>query len=89
MTARSTPTEGRLTRAETGLLIERWIRRPLSALAFWSAITLPVLYLPLLATGPDTTGDLITFLALLGLHVLALIGGRNHNRELEYLDNSS
>lgn len=80
MTARSNATDGRLTRAETGPLIERWVRRPLSALALWSAITLPVLYLPVLVTGPDTTGLPGGLLTLLGLHVLALIGGRNHNR---------
>ena len=60
----------------TGLM--RPITGPLSALAFWAAIALPALYIPLLVAGLESTGDLSVFLGLFGLHLLALFGGRSH-----------
>lgn len=54
------------------------VGRTLSALAFWCAIGLPAVYLPLLAAGVETTDGLSTFLLLFGLHVVALVGGRGH-----------
>lgn len=54
---------------------------PVSALAFWLAIALPALYLPLLLTGLSTVADLTLFLALFGLHLAALVGGRSYRRE--------
>lgn len=56
------------------------IAAPLSMLAFWAAIALPVVYLPLLAAGIDTVSGLALFLGLLGLHALALAAGRGHAR---------
>jgi len=50
----------------------------LSALAFWVAVVLPVFYLSLLVAGIETTGGLALFLGLLGLHLLALVGGRGY-----------
>lgn len=41
---------------------------------------MPMLYIPLLISGLDTTSGLGLFLALFGIHVLALLGGRNHRR---------
>ena len=54
---------------------------PVSALAFWLAIALPALYLPLLLTGLSTVPDLMLFLGLFGLHLVALVGGRSYRRE--------
>lgn len=54
------------------------LSEPLSAVAFWSAIALPLLYVPLLAAGLATTQDLLLFLGLFGLHVTALFGGRSY-----------
>ena len=54
---------------------------PVSALAFWLAIALPALYLPLLLTGLSTVPDLVLFLSLFGLHLVALVGGRSYRRE--------
>ena len=54
------------------------LSRPLSAVAFWSAIALPLLYVPLLAAGLGTTQDLLLFLGLFALHLVALFGGRTH-----------
>lgn len=59
----------------------RAVSSSLSALAFWTAIALPVLYLPLLVTGLRSTGELLVFLALFGVHVLALLAGRSHRRD--------
>lgn len=54
------------------------LSRPVSAVAFWSAIALPLLYVPLLAAGLGTTQDLLLFLGLFALHLVALFGGRSH-----------
>lgn len=54
------------------------LSEPLAAIAFWSAITLPVLYLPLLMAGLSTTQDLLLFLGLLALHLAALLAGRSY-----------
>lgn len=69
----SLPAEGLLGRVHGA-------RRAVTAIAFWGAIALPAVYLPLLATGIDTSGGLLTFLLLFGVHVLALIGGRRYRR---------
>lgn len=82
MTAQSNPPDDRSTRVESIALIERWVREPLTVLSFWSAITLPVLYIPLFVSGLNSTTELEFLLGLLGLHVLALIGGRTYNREM-------
>lgn len=58
----------------------RSLSTPLSAVAFWLAIALPALYLPLLITGLSTVPDLVSFLGLFGLHLAALFGGRSHRR---------
>ena len=58
----------------------RGVRHVASALAFWGAIALPAVYLPLLASGIETPDGLLTFLLLLGCHVLALVGGRRYGR---------
>ena len=56
--------------------IRHRIRDRLRTIAFWSAVGLPLLYVPILIGGLSIAPDV--FLALLGGHVLALIGGRNH-----------
>jgi hypothetical protein len=59
-------------------LVVSSLSEPLSAVAFWSAIALPLLYVPLLAAGLATTQDLLLFLGLFGIHVIALFGGRSY-----------
>lgn len=54
------------------------LSQPLSALAFWSAIALPLLYVPLLMAGLGSTQDLLLFLGLFALHLAALLGGRSY-----------
>ena len=55
-----------------------WVARLVETLAFWGAIALPACYLTLLALGIDDTSGLLTFLGLVGLHVVALVAGRSH-----------
>ena len=61
--------------------IGQTLAAPLELLGFWSAIALPALYLPLLLTGLDTTSELVTFLGLLGLHLVALVVGRSYRSD--------
>lgn len=46
--------------------------------AFWSAIGLPFISVPLLVSGLGTTGETMAFLGLLLVNVLALIVGKGH-----------
>jgi hypothetical protein len=57
------------------------LSRPLTGLAFWAAIALPFLHLPLLVTGLETTRMAIAFLLLLGLNVFALVIGHSYRSE--------
>lgn len=57
-----------------------YVARPLKWVAFWAAVVLPFLHLPLLATGLDSESSTLAFLALVGLNVLALYVGHPHNR---------
>jgi hypothetical protein len=57
------------------------VGRPVIGLAFWAAIALPFLHLPLLITGLETTGLTAAFLLLLGLNVVALIVGQPYGRD--------
>ncbi len=52
--------------------------RPLKGAAFWAAIALPFLHLPLLATGLETQTSLLAFGTLLAINVVALYLGHPH-----------
>lgn len=65
---------------DEGLLAAKTLTAPLSALGFWLAIALPALYLPLFLTGLESASELLTFLGLFALHLLALFAGRSHRR---------
>lgn len=54
------------------------LSEPLAAVAFWSAVGLPLLYVPLLANGLSGGRDLTLFLGLFGLHLVALVAGRSY-----------
>ncbi|ADJ14721.1 hypothetical protein [Halalkalicoccus jeotgali] len=56
------------------------LARPVEAVAFWSAIALPFLYLPLLVSGLGSTAQLTAFLALLAVHAASIVGGHRYNR---------
>ncbi len=53
--------------------------RSFEAAAFWSAIALPFLHVPLLLAGLNTTAEQVAFVSLLTLNVLALVVGHSHH----------
>lgn len=53
----------------------------LQALAFWAAVVLPFLHVPLLTTGLTSPGERHAFVVLLALNALALYAGHSHARE--------
>ena len=64
-----------LARYGTGL------KAGVTSVAFWSAIVLPFLHLPLLATGLKQTSVRIAFVLLVMLNVLAVVLGQHHSME--------
>lgn len=56
------------------------LARPFEAAAFWSAIALPFLYLPLMFSGLESTSQLSAFVALLALHAVSIVAGHRYNR---------
>lgn len=53
--------------------------RSMEAVAFWLAVALPFLYLPLLANG--TSGqEAVVFVGLLVVNVVALVAGHGYHR---------
>lgn len=52
---------------------------PLRFVAFWAAVALPFLYLPLLFGGLEA-GQLTAFAGLLGAHLFALVAGHGYGR---------
>lgn len=57
------------------------VAEPVTRIAFWSAIVLPFLYIPLLATGLDSRSMVLTFLLLVVLNAAALLVGHRYDRE--------
>jgi len=55
------------------------VAAPLRFVAFWLAVALPFLYLPLLATGLDGARPTV-FVGLLLVNVVALVLGHDHHR---------
>lgn len=53
---------------------------PLETVAFWSAVALPLEYLPILANGLGSA-DVPLFVGLLALHATALVLGRGHGQD--------
>ncbi|NKE36958.1 hypothetical protein GWG54_14230 [Natronococcus sp. JC468] len=58
----------------------RSIKGPARFLAFWTAIVLPFVHVPLLAHGLDDPGAVLAFAVLLGGNAVALYVGHDHNR---------
>lgn len=53
---------------------------PIRMLGFWTAVALPFLHVPLLATGLDGGQETATFVALLALNLVALYVGYPHRQ---------
>ncbi|MFC7215749.1 hypothetical protein ACFQO4_16900 [Saliphagus sp. GCM10025334] len=73
--AGSTPEQEGERRSTTESFIER-----LRVASFWTAIVLPIAYLPILAIGSDGTRTGL-FVALLAVHLVALYAGHAHELE--------
>ncbi|MFU8868365.1 hypothetical protein [Natronococcus sp.] len=64
-------------------LLERFLPHVADSIrkgSFWTAIVLPFLYVPLLATGLSTATETATFLGLLGINLAALYVGHAYGR---------
>jgi hypothetical protein len=55
-------------------------RRTSRAAAFWAAVTLPFLYLPLLVVGPQSIAEWLTVGMLVVVHAVALVVGHTHHQ---------
>lgn len=74
-------TTDQLPQSKVTLPSKQTVQKPLAVLGFWSAITLPALYLPLLFTGINTLKGLGLFFGLFGLHLVSLMLGQSHRRD--------
>lgn len=61
--------------------LRKTVFAPVHAAAFWIAVVLPFLYVPLLAAGPSSTATMNAFFALLGANAVALLVGHPHLRD--------
>ena len=61
--------------------VGRSLVAPIRGAAFWTAVALPFLYLPLLATGLQSSAVRTAFGALLLTNAVALLVGHSHARE--------
>lgn len=61
--------------------LARSIKGPAQFIAFWAAVALPFVHLPLLARGLGDPDAVLAFGLLLGCNVVALYVGHDHNRE--------
>ena len=57
------------------------VKTTVTSVAFWTAVVLPFLHLPLLATGLDEPPYAIAFAVLVALNFVAVVVGQPHNRD--------
>lgn len=69
-----------MTSTPFDVVVRSALFRPIEALAFWTAIVLPFLYLPLLFIGLETTGELAVFFGLVALNIVAFIVGQGYKQ---------
>lgn len=58
--------------------VPRSVVAPITRIAFWLAIVLPFLHLPLLATGLETTAMATAFIIMVALNICALVVGHRY-----------
>lgn len=61
--------------------IRQTVVRPVHAVAFWIAVVLPFLYVPLLASGLSEPATMNAFFGLLAANAVALLVGHPHLRD--------
>ena len=54
---------------------------PIRGIAFWITIALPFLYVPLLASGLQSSAVRLVFVVLVSCNVVTLLVGHSHARE--------
>lgn len=57
------------------------LKTRLEGVAFWTAVVLPFIHLPLLATGLDSASVAVAFAALLAVNVVAVVLGQPHHAD--------
>lgn len=72
------PTDHTPAPRKTVVSIHQWVRTSLLAVSFWSAVLLPFLSIPLLATGLNTVTQTTMFLALLALNIVTVLVGHSY-----------
>lgn len=78
----SSPTDGPLEYGDLpSAPVGPVVRQPLARVAFWTAIALPFLYIPLLAAGLGTATHQVAFVVLLALNVVTLLVGHSHRSD--------
>lgn len=70
--------DGQLSEQDTLERHAPTLAKPVRMASFWTAIVLPFLHVPLLATGLSNSAETMTFLGLLGLNLIALYLGHSH-----------
>ncbi|WP_152041626.1 hypothetical protein [Salinigranum salinum] len=60
------------------VLTECYLFAAVGVVAFWVAVAVPFFYLPLLSRGLETRGELLVFVALVAVNVVALGLGHHH-----------
>jgi len=66
------------TTEETVTWNQHWFVASVRFISFWTAVGLPVLYVPLLATGLDSAGKAAVFAVLLGVNLVSLLLGHSY-----------
>lgn len=61
-------------------LLPGFVRKPLQAGAFWMAVFLPFVVLGVLASGIHGMGEVLVFVALVALNLLAFVVGHEYRR---------
>lgn len=54
---------------------------PVEAAAFWAAVVLPFLHVPLLLSGLNSGPQVVAFVLLVVLNVVAVVLGHSHHRD--------
>lgn len=67
--------------AEVAARLRDVLLNPVEAAAFWSAVVLPFLHVPLLLSGLNSGSEVVAFGLLLVLNVVAIVLGHSHHRD--------
>lgn len=66
--------------SDAPFLLDR-LSSPVTAVAFWLAVAMPIGYVSLLVTGIGNGRELLLFLGLIAIHLIALRAGASHRAD--------